>query len=236
MNNSVEINNLTKSYMTRIVLKDISINFECGKIYGLLGPNGNGKTTIMKLIAGLHRETRGEILINGQKISCKTKAKVAFMPTENFLIESFKVSKCIDYYNDMYSDFNKEDCYDLMDKLSVDTTLKISQLSTGLTAKVKLALTLARNADIYMFDEPLNGIDFIARSLIIDTIVSVHDENKTFIISSHIVDEIEQLFDNVVFIKNTQIALQGDAEDLRVTNGKSIANIYMEVYTDATIN
>ena len=226
MSNLLEIKNLTKKYYNKIALENVNLNFEGGKIYGLLGPNGSGKTTLMKVIAGLHKESKGEILINGQPVSYKTKAIVSYMPTENFLIDSFKVSGIVDYYKDMYKDFDKDKCLNLIKKLGVDINAKVSALSSGLLAKVKLALTLSRDAAIFMLDEPLNGIDIIAREAIIDTIVNSYDEDKIIIISSHIVDEIEKLFDNVVFIKETKVALAGNAEDLRIEKQMSIENLY----------
>ncbi len=230
MSNRLEIKNLSKKYLNKVALENINLNFEGGKIYGLLGPNGSGKTTLMKVIAGLHKQTKGEVLINGQPVSYKTKAIVSYMPTENYLIDSFKVIGVIDYYKDMYEDFSKDKCIELIKKLGVDLNAKISALSSGLAAKVKLALTLSRDAAIYMLDEPLNGIDIIAREATIETIVNAYDENKIIIISSHIVDEIEKLFDNVVFIKDCSVALSGVAEELRTEKQMSIENLYKEIY------
>lgn len=230
MSNLLEIKSLSKKYFNKIALDNINLNFEGGKIYGLLGPNGSGKTTLMKVIAGLHKQTKGEVLINNQPISYKTKALVSYMPTENFLIETFKVSGIVEYYKDMYKDFNKDKCMELIKTLNVDSNLKVSELSSGLVAKLKLALTLSRDSAIYMLDEPLNGIDIIAREAIVETIVNAYDENKIIIISSHIVDEIEKLFDNVVFIKESKVVLDGNAEDLRIERQMSIENIYKEIY------
>ncbi len=230
MSNLLEIKNLSKKYFNKVALENVNLNFEGGKIYGLLGPNGSGKTTLMKVIAGLHKQSTGEVLINNQPVSYKTKAIVSYMPTENFLLDTFKVSGIVNYYKDMYKDFNKDKCLDLIKKLGVDVNAKVSALSSGLAAKLKLALTLSRDAAIYMLDEPLNGIDIIAREATIETIVNAYDENKIIIISSHIVDEIEKLFDSVVFIKDSKVALDGNAEDLRVERQLSIENLYKEIY------
>lgn len=230
MSNLLEIKNLSKKYFNKTALENVSLNFEGGKIYGLLGPNGSGKTTLMKVVAGLHKASSGEVSINGQAVSYKTKAIVSYMPTENFLTDSFKINTIIDYYKDMYSDFDKKKFLDLIKKLDVDINTKVSALSSGLAAKLKIALTLSRDAAIYMLDEPLNGIDIIARDAIIETIVSCYDENKIIIISSHIVDEIEKLFDGVVFIKNSTVALSGGAEELRIERQMSIENLYKEIY------
>lgn len=230
MNNSLEIKNLSKKYLNKTALINVNLNFEGGKIYGLMGPNGSGKTTLMKVVAGLHKASAGDVLINGEPVSYLTKGIVAYMPTENFLVDSFKVSEIIDYYKDMYADFDKDKCINLIKKLDIDINQKVSALSSGLAAKLKIAVTLSRQAAIYMLDEPLNGIDIIAREAIIDTIVNSYDESKIIIISSHIVDEIEKLFDCVVFIKDATVVLSGDAEELRTQRQMSIENIYKEVY------
>ena len=230
MNNSLEIKNLSKKYLNKTALINVNLNFEGGKIYGLMGPNGSGKTTLMKVVAGLHKASAGDVLINGESVSYLTKGIVAYMPTENFLVESFKVSGVIDYYKDMYADFDKDKCISLIKKLDIDINQKVSALSSGLAAKLKIAVTLSRQAAIYMLDEPLNGIDILAREAIIDTIVNSYDESKIIIISSHIVDEIEKLFDAVVFIKDATVVLSGDAEELRTQRQMSIENIYKEVY------
>ncbi len=230
MSNSLEIKNLSKKYLNKTALIDVNLNFEAGKIYGLMGPNGSGKTTLMKVVAGLHKASSGEVLINGQPVSYLTKGIVAYMPTENFLVDSFKVNGIIDFYKDMYEDFDKDKCIKLIKNLGIDINQKVSALSSGLAAKLKVALTLSRQAAIYMLDEPLNGIDIIAREAIIETIVNSYDENKIIIISSHIVDEIEKLFDAIVFIKEAEVVLVGDAEELRTERQMSIENIYKEVY------
>jgi ABC-2 type transport system ATP-binding protein len=230
MNNLLEIKNLSKKYLNKTALENVTLNLDGGKIYGLMGPNGSGKTTLMKVIAGLHKASSGDVLINGEPVSYKTKGIVAYMPTENFLLDSFKVSSIINYYKDMYNDFDKDKCINLVKKLGIDMNQKVSALSSGLVAKLKLAVTLSRQAAIYMLDEPLNGIDIIAREAIIETIINSYDENKIIIISSHIVDEIEKIFDAVVFIKDSAVALAGDAEELRTQKQMSIENIYKEVY------
>ncbi|QSX05525.1 ABC transporter ATP-binding protein [Sedimentibacter sp. zth1] len=230
MNNLLKIDGLTKKYYNKVALDDITLTFNSGKIYGLLGPNGSGKTTLMKVVAGLHKQTKGSILINGEPISYKTKGIVAYMPTENFLIDNFKIKQVLKFYKDMYKDFDEEKAIKLLSTLKVNINTTVKSLSSGLVAKLKLALTLSRDASVYMFDEPLNGIDILAREDIINCIVNSCGEDKIIIVSSHIVDEIEKLFDDVVFIKEQKVALEGNAEQLRIEHGKSIENIYKEIY------
>lgn len=230
MNEIIKITNLGKKYYNKVALENINIYFEKGKIYGLMGPNGSGKTTLMKILIGLHKQTSGEVLIHGEPLSYKTKAYVAYMPTENFMYDSFKVSDILNYYDDMYKDFRKDVALEILRDIDVDTKFLVSKLSSGLRAKVKLAITLARNVDIYMLDEPLNGVDILSRDVIVNLIIKYHSKEKTIILSSHLVNELEKLLDSVIFIKNGYVELEGDAEELRQKYGVSIENIYKEVY------
>ncbi|MDF2678611.1 MAG: multidrug transporter ATP-binding protein [Bacillota bacterium] len=232
MNETLKLNNLTKKYYNKVALQNVNLTFERGKIYGLLGPNGSGKTTLMKIIAGLHKQTSGEILINDKPLSFETKAFVSYLPTDNFLYDSFKVKDIIKFYSDMYSDFNKDFALEVLQN-NVDIELKVSKLSSGMIGKLKVALSLSRNADIYLLDEPLNGVDVLARDAIMDLIVKAYNENKIIIISSHLVSETEKIFDSAIFIKDGNIELNGDAEELRQSYGKSIENIYKEIYNHA---
>jgi len=230
MTQILEISNLTKKYYNKVALEDINLSFERGKIYGLMGPNGSGKTTLMKVIIGLHKQTSGTVLIDGNPLSYKTKANVSYMPTENFLYDNFKVKDVVKFYEDMYSDFRTEYVLQILKDINVDTEFRVSKLSSGLVGKLKVALALSRDVDIYMMDEPLNGVDVLARDVIMDIIVKSHNENKTFIISSHLVSETEKILDSVVFLKEGKLELSGEAEELRQQHGLSIENLYKEVY------
>lgn len=230
MTQILEINNLTKKYYNKVALEDINLSFERGKIYGLMGPNGSGKTTLMKVIIGLHKQSSGSVLIDGNPLSYKTKANVSYMPTENFLYDNFKVKDVVKFYGDMYSDFKTEYVLQILKDINVDSEFRVSKLSSGLVGKLKVALALSRDVDIYMLDEPLNGVDVLARDVIMDIIVKSHNENKTFIISSHLVSETEKVLDSVVFLKEGRLELSGDAEELRQQHGLSIENLYKEVY------
>lgn len=230
MNQILEINNLTKKYYNKTALDDVSLSFQKGKIYGLMGPNGSGKTTLMKVIIGLHKQTSGNVLINGVPLSYKTKASVSYMPTENFLYDSFKVKDIVKFYQDMYTDFRTDYATKILNDIGVDMEFRVSKLSSGLVGKLKVALALSRDVDIYMLDEPLNGVDVLARDVILELIVNSYNENKVIILSSHLVSEVEKTLDHVFFLKNGKLELSGDAEDLRQQRGLSIENIYKEVY------
>lgn len=230
MNKILKIDNLTKKYYNKVALENVSLSFEKGKIYGLMGPNGSGKTTLMKIIIGLHKQTAGTVLINDNPLSYKTKAHVSFMPTENFLYDSFKVKDIIKYYSDMYNDFRTDYAIKLLQVIDVDMEFKISKLSSGLRGKLKVALALSRDVDIYILDEPLNGVDVLARDVIMDLIVKSYNENKVIIISSHLMAEIEKILDHIIFLKDGKVELSGEAEELRQKYEMSIENIYKEVY------
>lgn len=232
-NEILKIENLTKKYYNKTALEDVSMSVERGKIYGLLGPNGSGKTTLMKVIAQLHKQTSGQVLINGSPLSYESKSSISYMPTENFLYDSFKVKHAVKFYADMYKDFREDYAMKVLEEIKVDPEFRISKLSSGLNGKLKVALALSRNADLYMLDEPLNGVDVLSRDTIMELIARSYDETKTFIISTHLVSEIEKILDSVIFLKDGRVELLGDAEELRLSKGTSIEGLYKEVYKNA---
>lgn len=225
--------NLNKKYYNKTALSNVNLSLEQGKIYGLLGPNGSGKTTLMKVIAGLHKQTSGNVLLKNEPLSYKSKAFLSYMPTENFLPESFRVKDAVRFYKDMYEDFQETNAYSILKEINVDTEFKISKLSSGLVGKLKIALALSRNVDLYMLDEPLNGVDVLSRDVIIDLITKSYSENKTFIISTHLVSEVERILDSVIFLKDGNVDLAGDADELRVAKEMSVEGLYKEVFKNA---
>lgn len=233
MSNLVNCINLNKKYLNKVALEEINLRFESGKIYGILGPNGSGKTTLMKIIADLHKQSSGEIIICDEKPSHLTRSKVAYMPTENFVYGWMRVKDGIRFYKDMYSDFNEAKALELMAFMELDLNQKVSSLSTGQRARLKISLTICRDAKVVMLDEPLNGLDPVSRSKIKECIIEQFNEESTMILSTHLVTEIEQILDEVIFLGNGRIILQGKAEDLRFERGKSIEDIYREVFAHA---
>lgn len=229
-NEILRIENLTKKYYNKTALVDVSMSVEKGKIYGLLGPNGSGKTTLMKVIAQLHKQSSGQVLINGNPLTYESKASISYMPTENFLYDSFKVKHAVKFYADMYKDFREDYAMNILEEIKVDPEFRIAKLSSGLNGKLKVALALSRNTDLYMLDEPLNGVDVLSRDTILDLITKNYDETKTFIISTHLVSEIEKILDSVIFLKDGRVELFGDAEELRLSKGTSVEGLYKEVY------
>lgn len=226
----VEAKSVGKRYLGKQAVKDVDMVWEDGRIYALLGPNGSGKTTFMKMVAGLVKPTTGELYYDGKKIGVESKRKVAYMSTEPFFYSYMNVKHVGKYYADFFEDFSMARYEELIARMDLKMTDKAKELSSGLAAKLKIAATLARDAQFYMLDEPLNGIDIIARESIIQTIVEAAGEGKTIVISSHLVDELEPIVDSVVFMKQGSVILAGDAEEIRTERGKSIVDLYKEVY------
>lgn len=223
-------NNLSKDYSGKKALNEVNINLESGKIVGLLGPNGSGKTTFMKLAAGLLRPTSGEILIDGQKPGLYTKSIISYLPDRDYLFKWMKIKDAIDYYNDFFMDFDRQKAISLMEFMKLDPESKVTSLSKGMGEKLALSLTIARKAKLYILDEPLAGVDPTAREKIIETIIDNFREDSTMLISTHQVSIMERLFDDVLFLSEGEIILKGNAEELRNERGLSIDEIFREVF------
>ena len=221
---------LVKKYMLTTAVSDLSIEVEPGHIYAVLGPNGSGKSTLMKMIVGLIKPDSGSITLDGEPITYKTKAEIAYMPTEPYFFSYMTCKDIGKYYDDFFADFEYERYMDLLDQMELRPEQKAKDMSSGMAAKLKIAATLARDSRIVMLDEPLNGIDIIAREKIIHAIVANTAEDTAVLMSSHLVDELEQIVDHAFFIKNGSCVLQGDAEMLRQQQGKSIVEIYKDIY------
>lgn len=226
----LECNQVVKKYMTKTAVNGVSFGLERGKIYAILGPNGSGKTTTMKMIAGLTKPTQGEILFEGKEVGAYSKSKIAYMSTEPYFYSYMNINDIGKYYQDFFEDFDMNRYNELLQRMDLRGKDKANKLSSGMMAKVKIAVTLSRKAELFMLDEPLNGIDIIAREQIINTIVETANSNSTIMLSSHLVDELEKIMDYAIFIKDGTIRLLGDAEQLRQEHGKSIVDIYKEIF------
>lgn len=223
--------NLRKTYLNKTAVDDISVTIEKGKIYALLGPNGSGKTTFMKMAAGLVKPTGGEILYKDAPIGIVSKSEVAYMSTEPYFYSFMTVGGVGKYYSEFFSDFDMDLFKSLLAEMELSAEEKVTHLSSGMAAKLKVAVTIARKAKLYLLDEPLNGIDLIARGHIIKAVLRAASEDSTIVISSHLVDELEAIVDSVIFIKNGRSVIAGDAEKIREQRGKSIVELYKEVYS-----
>lgn len=225
--------NITKYYMSKKALKGVNLELEKGRILGLLGPNGSGKTSLMKIAAGLLRQSSGEILIDGHAPGIYTKSIVSYLPDVNHLYRWMKVRDAVEFFSDFYKDFDIAKFKRLLAFMNLDENERVTSLSRGMLEKLNLSLVLSRNAKLYILDEPLGGVDPVAREKIIDAILSNFSEESSMIISTHLVRDIERLFDEVAFISDGQIIIKGNAEELRMERGKSIDELYREVFKDA---
>jgi len=221
---------LTKKYITTTAVKDLSLEIPRGRVYALLGPNGSGKTTFMKMVAGLVKPTSGSLSFEGEPIGVKSKARVAYMPTEGYFFSYMNGADVGAYYRDFFPDFDLARYREMLDKMQLPEKTRVRQLSSGMMAKLKLAATLARDSDLIMLDEPLNGIDIIARDQVIEAIKERISPDRTFLLSSHLVDELERIVDYAVFMKEGSSTLEGSAADLRKANGKGLVDLYKEIY------
>ncbi|MCM1569200.1 MAG: ABC transporter ATP-binding protein [Roseburia sp.] len=231
MSDLVEIVGLTKSYDGRsIAVNNISITLPRGKIIGLLGPNGSGKTTLIKMMNGLLKPTRGSIRIDGNEVGPETKAKVAYLPDRTYLSGNQRISDILEYFGDFYADFSQGKALEMLKSLSIDSTAKLRTLSKGTKEKVQLILVMSREADLYILDEPIAGVDPAARDYILRTIINNYNPEATVLISTHLISDIEQVLDEVIFMRYGQLALYTSVDNIREKQGKSVDAYFREVF------
>lgn len=221
-----------RKFGSKYGVQDATLTIEPGRTYALLGPNGSGKTTLMKMIAGLMMPTSGEILLEGDKIGPKTKARIAYMPTESYFYNYMTIMDAGKYYRDFFRDFDMERFEEILRRMDLNPKDKIAKLSSGMNAKVRLALTLSRNAQLLMFDEPLNGVDILTRTQVINEIIRYRAEGRSMIISTHLVEEMDSYIDHVVFMRQGQIVKAGSREEL--TAEASLTQIYLDIFAPGT--
>lgn len=230
MSSLLECKSLSKSYGHTNALSDVSLTIERGRIIGLLGPNGSGKTTMIKLANGLLHPTSGEILINGEAPGPTTKAVVSYLPERTYLNKWMRADDIIKFFNDFYSDFNMEKAYEMFSKLNINPTDKLKSMSKGTKEKVQLILVMSRDSELYILDEPIAGVDPAARDYILGTIISNYNEKASIIISTHLISDIENILDDVIFIQNGQIKMSSSVDDIRDEKGKSVDALFREVF------
>ena len=228
--NLLEIKNLSKIFDKKEVLKDVNITITNGKIIGLLGKNGAGKTTLIKIINDLLTPSSGEVLVNGKKIGVESKKIISYLPERTYLNKQMRVSEVIDYFKDFYENFDPDRAKKILKDLDLDVNEKLSKMSKGMQEKVQLVLVMSRNADLYILDEPLGGVDPATRDYILDTILSNFKENASVIISTHLISDIERILDEVIFIEKGKVILQSDADKLRNKEKASIDEIFRRMF------
>lgn len=226
----LECRNLTKKYSSTPALSGLNLSLERGQIVGLLGPNGSGKSTLIKLAAGVLHPSQGEILLNRLAPGVETKRFVSYLPDRNCLGRQMRVDEVITYYKTFYENFRPERASKMLDTLEIDRRARLSSLSKGTLEKVQLILVMSRDADLYLLDEPIGGVDPAARDYILQTILTNYNENATVLISTHLISDIENILDHVVFLRGGQLALSASVDEIRTKYRKSVDTLFREVF------
>lgn len=226
----LEARDLTKSYGPKTALNGLNLTLEKGKIIGLLGPNGSGKSTFIKLCNGILQPTKGEILIGGHEVGVETKKIVSYLPERTYLDDNMSPVQMINFFSDFYEDFDADKAFDMLSSLKVNPKDKMKTMSKGTKEKVQLILVMSRQAKLYMLDEPIGGVDPVARDYILRTIISNYNPEASVIISTHLITDIEQVLDEVIFIQNGDLKLHKTVDEIRSIEGKSVDALFREVF------
>ncbi|NLO37945.1 MAG: ABC transporter ATP-binding protein [Ruminiclostridium sp.] len=230
MNSILQCTNLSKAFGTTMALKNVNLEIARGRIVGLLGPNGSGKSTFIKLCNELLDPTSGEIRIGGFQPGVETKKIVSYLPEKTYLNDWMKVSEIISFFKDFYTDFSSEKAFDMLKRLNIEPTSRLKTLSKGTKEKVQLTLVMRREAQLYLLDEPIGGVDPAARDYILDTILKNYNEEATVILSTHLISDIEKILDDIIFLKDGQVVLQKTVDEIRDESGKSVDALFREVF------
>lgn len=230
MEHLIKTQHLSKSYGKKEALRDVNIQLQPGSIVGLLGPNGSGKTTFIKILTGLLRAYKGELLIDGHPVDAYTKSIISYLPDEPYFSDWMKAKDAVSIFLDMYADFDMAKCMKLMQRFYIDMDMRIKSMSKGTKEKFQLALVLSRHAKIIVLDEPIGGVDPAAREVILNTILENCERDQLILIATHLIADIERIFDTVIFIREGQVVLQRDVEELRQETGKSVDELFREEF------
>lgn len=231
MNPILECRNLSKKYGNHFyALNDLTLSLDSGQIVGLLGPNGSGKTTLIKLINGLLNPSSGEVLIDGKAPGVDTKKIVSYLPERTYLDESMKVRDIIRFFANFYDNFITDRAYQMLSDLEISADARLRTLSKGTKEKVQLILVMSRDAKLYILDEPIGGVDPAARDYILHTILANYNEESTILLSTHLIHDIENILDRVVFLKEGRLAMNAPVDDIRMEQGRSVDTLFREVF------
>ena len=226
MSTLLECKDLTKCYGKKTAIDHINLAIESGHIIGLLGPNGSGKTTLIKMINGLLAPTSGSIFMQQNPIGAESKKHISYLPDHTYLNMNERVRDIIRYFSDFYEDFDEKRAYDMLGKLQIDASDRLKTMSKGTKEKVQLILVMSRHADLYILDEPIAGVDPAARDFILNIILSNYEPEASILISTHLIADIENILDEVIFIDHGQIRLTASVDDIRMNNGKSVDALF----------
>lgn len=230
MTSLLECRNVTKRYENKTALSDINLDLTAGHIVGLLGPNGSGKTTLIKLINGLLYPTEGSVRVKGHEIGVESKRVISYLPDHMFLNDNRKIKYILSYISDFFEDFDSAKAYEMLSRLGIDPEAKLRTLSKGTKEKVHLILAMSRRAELYVLDEPIAGVDPAARDYILNTILTGYNEQATILISTHLIADIENILDEVIFLQHGQIRLHATVDEIRQREGKSVDMLFREVF------
>ncbi len=231
MNKIIDLQGVSKRYRGKYALKDFSLELDPGRVLGLLGPNGSGKTTLLKLLAGYLQPDQGKVLIQGKKPGVETKKIISYLPDVSFLPKNFSIKDALDLYQDFFQDFDLVKARRMLEFMELSEKSYSSDLSKGMLEKLHLALILSREAELYILDEPIAGVDPLAREQILAAIIENVKEDSSMVITSHLVRDMEQIFEDVVYMDQGSILLQGNADELRESRGMSLDELYREIYS-----
>lgn len=226
----IEINNLTKEFGSLTALNGVSFSLEKGQIVGFLGPNGSGKTTLIKILNGLLTPSYGSALINGIEPGVETKRVVAYLPDRNALPDYMTTDQLMGLYGDFFADFNRQKAETMIDDLGIDRKQQMKKMSKGTKEKLQLCLVMAREAEVYLLDEPIGGVDPATRDYILRTIISNYNEDAVVIISTHLIADIESVLDDVIFLKEGSVIMHKTADEIREETGESVDKLFREVF------
>ena len=230
MGTLLECKDLTKSFSGKTAIDHIDLSIESGHIIGLLGPNGSGKTTLIKMINGLLTPTSGTLYYKENPIGVESKRHISYLPYHSYLNMNQRVKEIIAFFQDFYEDFDSERAYDMLQKLNINPNDSLKSMSKGTKEKVQLILVMSRKAELYILDEPIAGVDPAARDYILDVILTNYDPSASILISTHLIADIENILDQVIFIQNGQIRLSSSVDDIRAEEGKSVDALFREVF------
>lgn len=228
--NLLEFVNVTKNFSNKTALDNVSFAIQPGRIIGLLGPNGSGKSTSIKMMNGLLQPDSGQVLIKGNPPSIESKKIISYLPERTYLNDWMKVSQILSFFEDFYEDFDMNRAKEMLNNLNIDENVKLKTLSKGTKEKVQLILVMSRKAELYVLDEPIGGVDPAARDYILSTIIQNYSETSSILISTHLIQDVEKILDDVILINNGQIYMTGSVDDIRSENGLSIDNLFREVF------
>ena len=226
----LEFINVTKKFSNKTALDNVSFAIQPGRIIGLLGPNGSGKSTSIKMINGLLQPDSGQVLIKGNTPSIESKKIISYLPERTYLNDWMTVSQILSFFEDFYEDFDSNRAKEMLTSLGIDENAKLKTLSKGTKEKVQLILVMSRKAELYVLDEPIGGVDPAARDYILSTIIQNYSESSSILISTHLIQDVEKILDDVILINNGQIYMTGSVDDIRSENGISIDNLFREVF------